>query len=431
MTAPANTPIPPVVSVLADDLTGATDTVVQFREAGWPAYLLLSGGAPTPEGEDPTGVALARSLDTRPLSDSDAAAVTERAVAEQVAAGSEQLYLKVDSTLRGSVNGQIAGALSGWRQGLPEAVAVVCPAYPRMGRTVVEGRVLVHGVPLDQSEAGFDPVTPVRTAELAALIGGGVAVGTADSAAELADRIKVAAATGATRVIVDAADDADLERLTEAVALVGAAAVSVGSAGWARHLAAAWLTGAAQPTLTPSAAGPGPLVVCVTSLNEVALDQADHLATALAERVVRHQVLPAEVAGAQGAGDRVARVVGGREPDVVLLQPSLERIIGADQAAVAREIAQSLAATVAGFVDADRTAGLVLVGGDGAEATLASIGAEALQIDRQVSEGVPLGRVVGGRAAGLPVATKAGGFGGPTTLIDVVTAMLTTKETES
>jgi uncharacterized protein YgbK (DUF1537 family) len=71
---------------------------------------------------------------------------------------------------------------------------------------------------------------------------------------------------------------------------------------------------------------------------------------------------------------------------------------------------------------------LVLVGGDGAEATLRLLGAQALEMRSQPSEGVPLTRVVGGSADGLAVVTKAGGFGTTSTITDVVSAMLGHKE---
>ncbi len=49
-----------------------------------------------------------------------------------------------------------------------------------------------------------------------------------------------------------------------------------------------------------------------------------------------------------------------------------------------------------------------------------ALGAEALSIQHEVQPGVPGGQLVGGRAAGLPVVTKAGGFGDPRALLDAL-----------
>ena len=110
------------VLVLADDLTGASDTVVQFARAGWPSLLSLSGGW----REEPTEDAVALTLDTR--RDPHAERLTARAAAD-LATGA--LYLKIDSTVRGRVAEQVRGALAGVRRRRPASYAVVCPPIPR------------------------------------------------------------------------------------------------------------------------------------------------------------------------------------------------------------------------------------------------------------------------------------------------------------
>ncbi len=100
---------------------------------------------------------------------------------------------------------------------------------------------------------------------------------------------------------------------------------------------------------------------------------------------------------------------------------------------LASPLAKALAARAVALLDAG-TAGfdaLVLIGGDGAEAVLDALGAHSLRIHGRLLEGVPLGQVVGGAADGIPVVTKAGGFGDDTTLIDLLTALHTTTGTET
>ena len=83
------------------------------------------------------------------------------AVRGLVAQGCDRLYVKIDSTMRGSVAGQLRGALDAWGASCPGAVVVLCPAFPDEGRTVVGGAVLVDGIPVDRSPAAVDPITPV------------------------------------------------------------------------------------------------------------------------------------------------------------------------------------------------------------------------------------------------------------------------------
>jgi uncharacterized protein YgbK (DUF1537 family) len=61
-----------------------------------------------------------------------------------------------------------------------------------------------------------------------------------------------------------------------------------------------------------------------------------------------------------------------------------------------------------------------LVGGDGARAALTRLDASAIRIFDSLLEGIPLGVVVGGAADGVPVFTKAGGFGDEDALVRIV-----------
>jgi uncharacterized protein YgbK (DUF1537 family) len=285
----------------------------------------------------------------------------------------------------------LRGALTGYRRHHPEAYAVVCPAYPAMGRTVEGGVVLVGGRPDHEGPAGRDPVTPVTESDLTAVLPGSLQVAAEeDLAAALRD-----AGAGHDVVVVDARDEADIERLAAAIAAVGPDAMPVGSAGLAGALSRAWrdtderqgsAEGVDSSRLTPS----DRTLVVVSSLHDVARAQAAAL------------VAPGEREG---------------PPVDVLLTPA-ERVDGA-----ADQRARDIAAEAAAILDRGEHGFLVLVGGDGAAATLNALGATGIRVVDAPVEGVPLGTVVGGAHDGLAVATKAGGFGDTTTLIHLLSAV--------
>ena len=365
------------VGLVADDLTGAADAVAPFARAGWLVELRLA--APTVvAAEAPTIVAV--TSDARAASHREAADRTRAAVTAFRDAGVDHLYVKIDSTMRGSVAGQIEGALDAWR---PDSFAVICPAYPEHDRTVVDGAVLVEGAPLASSAASQDPVTPVAASALADLVPGAVRVAVAGDASTLAADL---VAAGSRIVTVDAATRADLDLLAEAIALVGARAVSVGSAGLASALQRAWAPlSATSPAPEPHAGEGSPLVI-VSSLHEVARRQLDAL----------------ERSGV---------------PAMIVTTPPL---LGAP---TPEDIAARLAAVVADHLAAHDISALVLVGGDGALATLRRLGATAIRVLGEVSHGVPHGLLVGGTADGLAVVTKSGGFGASSALVDIVRAL--------
>jgi hypothetical protein len=160
-----------MVGIVADDLTGANDASVHFAGAGWQVRIAL--GAPPDETSEPSSAIVVVS-DARALDGPAARASTARAVRDVARSGAERLFLKIDSTMRGSVPDQVIGALEGWAPGHPGSFALVCPAYPSMGRTLSGGRVLVDGAEVDTTEAGRDPVTPVASSSMGELIPGSV-----------------------------------------------------------------------------------------------------------------------------------------------------------------------------------------------------------------------------------------------------------------
>lgn len=451
------------LGIVADDLTGASDSAVQFAGAGWPVSLLLQRPEPGVDlfGGAGSGV-VALTSDARALRPDAAVAASSSTVERAIAAGARHLFIKIDSTMRGSVSAQIEGAMSVWRSRHPRAFAVVCPAYPRMARTVENAMVRVNGQLLQDSAAGCDPVTPLTTSALAELLPGAVRVETpwgatadgsrhdtsdADDAAHsddaaLAARFAAALAAAADAaesggrlpvLTVDASTDEHLARIAGAIAALDGRAVPVGSAGLALAMTEAWSAGttpsaAPAATLATASGTPGQrgadrrIAVVVSSLHEVARMQVGNLAGSLGAAVTRWSPPLTAVLSAEAAECWADREIAGAAvaPDIALLvSPASE----SPQQGSAAVVAKSLAAIACQLIEHHKPSALILVGGDGARAVLESTGATALRIVDHVAEGVARGLVVGGRLDGLEVVTKAGGFGAPDTLTDVVQRM--------
>lgn len=330
------------------------------------------------------------------------------------AVGAERLYLKLDSTMRGSVAAQISGAVEAWSEQHPGAFVVLCPAYPAMGRTVVAGAARVNGKPLEAGAAGQDPVTPVSTSVLNELVPGAVHVDSAGlTADELAREIR-GAAKDASVVTVDAVYDDDLDRLAEAVTMLGAAAVPAGSAGLASTLALRWRD---DETLPHATAEPGAYerqsltLMLVTSLNETARTQQQRLTQEFQGRI---EVIKPELEDlldderyAGWRDDQSQRPLAGR--DVVLVSAPSEKSGSAP--GVADLVAQRLADLVADLHARHDFSAVVVTGGDGARALVNRWGCTGIAMHSALSEGMPQGALVGGEVDGLPIVTKAGGFG--------------------
>ena len=436
--APARVPVGSVVLV-ADDLTGGADSAVQFARAGWAARLAL-GATVARHGDDGSVVAIV--TDARAATPDEARASSRAAVARAVADGDDRLFLKIDSTMRGTVHEQVEGALAAWSSRESDAVAVVCPAYPAMGRTVEGGLLLVDGVGVETTPVGRDPVTPVTTGALSDLLPGSAHVDAAADSADLALRIAAAAAGGARVVTVDAVTTADLRFVAEALALLGPRAVPVGSAGLAAEMARVW-----GPGLVPAAAPadvrrgraaeeshqPRHVVVVVSSLHDVSRAQHADLVRAadagsLGEDV--RTIAPSLDDLAHRVADEIladAQVDGPAPAVTVVLAPERAAVSGRDapgSPTTAERVATGLALLAEGVIARHPASALVLMGGEGARAVLSRQGADAILVRDAIREGIPVGVIEGGRLHGLPVVTKAGGFGSPSALTDIVPELL-------
>ncbi|SOE46016.1 Domain of unknown function DUF1537 [plant metagenome] len=394
-----------VIAIVADDLTGAGDTAVQFVRAGWSTRLSVEGAEEALAAGAPDAEVLAVTTQSRAMSDAQAARVVQDNVARLRAAGAQRLYKKVDSTLRGAFRAEIEAARVAWRE---DAIAVICPAFPATGRTVEAGVLTVNGKPVTETSAATDPVTPVTESHIPTLLGcGHVAAEPGESAQSLAARI----AKAGDVVVVDARNDEDLELLARAIAELGERVMPVGAGGLAVPLARVW-AGADQRS---------PVIVVVTSQHSAARAQAEALRADGATVWLPTLAQLADAAQWEAWAAPLVEGLAKSDSDaqtLLLLAPEGRRDdLDSDT------VAERLGALAARLVTETGAAGVVATGGDGARQTLMALAANGIALVDEVMGGVPLGTMTGGPAAGLPVVTKAGGFGTEDVLVRAVRAI--------
>jgi uncharacterized protein YgbK (DUF1537 family) len=87
-------------------------------------------------------------------------------------------------------------------------------------------------------------------------------------------------------------------------------------------------------------------------------------------------------------------------------------------------VAETLAAEFSTLAAREKWDLVGLIGGDGARAALNRLGASGIRIVGSAIEGIPIGVIIGGRADGMPVLTKAGGFGADDALVKAIERVL-------
>lgn len=393
------------VLILADDLAGAADGAVAFGTLD--AVVLLGEGAAT----DAAVVAI--DANTRCL-EAQEASIEMRRLVQRYAGEGRALFKKVDSTLRGHVAAELVAVLQARSEMLRDRpVAVFAAALPAQGRTVRDGKLRVQGVPLEQTDAWKRELRAARSDVMEVLAGlglrtAGLSLAMVRSGSAAARKAMASAAQYAEVVICDAETEADLAAIASASRVLGRSAVWVGSAGLARHLPAAlgWSTGGAGEV--PEFAA-GPTLYMVGSMTEIARAQAARLSAVDDVETLRVQaanlLAGVEVEGAHGL-ERAIEL--GRD---VLVLPECDAPLTYEEGA---RLAQAMGLFVAGI--ADHVGGLVATGGETARAVLDAWGVTRLRVRGEVEAGVAFSTTEDWRR-GLPVVTKAGGFGDAETLV--------------
>jgi uncharacterized protein YgbK (DUF1537 family) len=267
------------VAIIADDFTGASDTGVHFARGGVRTAFIFDKRAIRQAFDSCNALAL--STETRHLSPRDAAEAVYEATSLCQRAGGSFFFKKVDSALRGNPGSETEAVL----QRLELSAALVCPALPASGRSVVDGRLLVNGTLLHETALGHDVFTPVDTSSVAerftrqsGLRAGHVALGDVERGAQhLARKVEGLLDAGCTAIVADAVSDKHLISLADLVLSAHepksdlAHLLPVGSAGLGKALAKAF----AAPVIREAIKPHGRLLAVIGSLNGAALEQMD------------------------------------------------------------------------------------------------------------------------------------------------------------
>jgi uncharacterized protein YgbK (DUF1537 family) len=421
--------------VIADDLTGASDAGLQFAKRGLRTTVWLDR-QPTLRAIDADVVVV--DTDARAATAEDAFWRLKTLLGRVRPLTPNRVFKKIDSTLRGHIGAEVRALFDA----LPDALAIVCPALPKQGRTCRDGTLFVHGVRVDETSVARDPLSPVSDARVAAHLDAPAASLTLaqlrSGAESLYDTVEYVRAHGIRIIVADAETDDDLRALA---ALQRDDVLWVGSSGLMEYIADHAASGhpelaSRHPELgegcaatVPSATGP--VVFIVGSPGEVTQRQIEVFAaqpgldTQLVDAV---ELVEGSSEVARKAASAAAAVIGGFDTMIAIDREGdgMARALTAGQGRdwdarrTTRCISDNLVAMADAAVNSDGGGTVVLSGGDVARAFCERRGIQGLELIAEVAPGIPISRAIG---ANLYVVTKAGGFGHPNTYVDIATAL--------
>ena len=297
-------------------------------------------------------------------------------------------------------------------------VAVMAPAFPSSGRTTVNGHQLIHGKPLEATDAWQRETTlaqsnipaVLREANLQSIL---IDFDLIRSGAQALQHAMARLSEKTDVLICDAETDQDLSTIAEASINLGRSTVWAGSAGLAYHLpqVAGFVRAAVTIPQLPLASGP--TLFAIGSLSGVSRRQFELLASS--SNVIAISIPPNILLSGAHSREYSEHALALKNAmnagiDTVVLPASEPRLQSTH--------GQPLSAALAQFVApcADRIGALVATGGETARSVLQTWGVSRLRLLGELEPGLPLS-VTEGWPRQLPILTKAGGFGVPRTLL--------------
>ena len=409
--------------VIADDFTGANDTGVQLAKKGARTEVMLNEQL-SPRRTD----VLVINTESRALTPEQAGEKVKEAAAPWFDGQQDTpvIYKKIDSTFRGNVGAEVAAAMAASGAQL----AIVAAAIPAAGRITVDGQCLVHGVPLVETEFATDPKTPIVSSHIKTLIGLQTTLPVSElglaqvRGGALLTELQRLCESERGIVVVDAENDGDLAQLAQAISALTCRYVLVGAAGLANALPASSYLAPEQKL---------PVLVVAGSMSEATRQQIVFAAGEKSLGIVDIDVAALLQAGSETAMAEIARqataVLNDRQHCVLRTcrDADARNMIDAlcEQHQLTRQqlgerISATLGEITLTIINQSQIGGLFLTGGDIAIAVARALKAEGYRINSEVVPCVPCGTFVNSEIDDLPVITKAGGFGGETTLRDAL-----------
>jgi len=385
--------------VIADDLTGASETGAQFAGAGLPTVVSID-----PEPTDDAARVRVVDTESRHVSPEEAARRVEYACRRARQAGVQRFYKKADSTLRGNVGAELAAMM----RATGARVLPFIPAYPAAGRTTRGGCQFVHGEPLERTSLAHDPLSPIDSGSIAEIVARQSAVETVVVAP---GRMPEAGGEDLRIWAFDAESEDDLDRIAAGLQERGLLSCCAGAAGFAECVARR-LGGGREPA--PTAGLRGPLLFVNGSLHETALEQVRR---GIESDVEAFRLEPEAVSAGAGPGAPAPGVV---EEAAEALRAGRDVLLctvtgpGEDERYVdgpPRAVAAALGALAAGVVRRSGALGaLAVFGGETAISVLRALGRTSFRPRRRLWPGViECSLSLDGREVGF--ITKCGGFG--------------------
>ncbi|MEI8388308.1 MAG: four-carbon acid sugar kinase family protein [bacterium] len=415
------------IGIIADDLTGANDTALQFHLKGCNIQILLDYTI-EPSGKSNTQ-AWSISTETRNKPAKEACEVVTDATQKLINNfNAEYIYKKIDSTLRGNVAKETLAVLNTMKGD----AAVIVPAFPAEGRTTVGGYHLLKGVPLERTEVARDPHSPIFQSHIPTLlkqqadndeiIGHIQLITVMKGAGPVLLELNRLVKEGKKLIVVDAVSTTDMEQIALAIEKSNYNLLPCGSAGLAQVLTKSWLPDTKYQHI-PKVIPKLPVLIVSGSMASLSktqikkLAESDEFDSYVLELSLEDVLLePSE--------ELVKRILEHLETEKIVAvhinvsdEDEEEKLkeLGMEKEKISRIITDYLA-NLSNKVIKKQNLIFLTIGGETSYKCCNAIGSKQLQLIDEVEPAIPLCLDLDAQW----IVTKSGNFGMPNTLVSIL-----------
>ena len=411
------------LAIIADDFTGSNDTGGQFAKKG--LHTVVTTVIDKLQPDLMSAEVLVCDTESR-FDLAETAYEKNHNIARQLRdAGTALLYKKIDSTFRGNIGAELAGAMDGF--GIN--VMFLIPALPSNGRITRDGNVIVNGTYLHETEVAKDPRTPVTKSYIPDIIKEQsnkkvLALTEKDIPADSGEFhrfIRAKRAEGTEIFVFDATDNEQLKNLSNLVSSYPEECILAGTAGLAEFVPDSFNLRTELPVLA-----------IVGSVSEVSRGQIDF---ALNQGSI--EIVPFNKEGISdpsilketadlvckklSEGINVALCTAYDSWDIAREKKIAEQMnITLEE--LSDRIARALGTCTAAVLDKSGRdiSGLFITGGDTLIKVADYLGALGMTISEEVLPAIPSGYLIHEKYNRIKVVTKAGSFGSEDALQKII-----------
>lgn len=424
------------VGIIADDLTGANDTALQFELNGADTNILLNNEIQKTQTNPSQAWAI--STESRNVSPQEAFEKVKNAAQLFVnEINPDFFYKKIDSTVRGNIAVEVLSLLQvlGWD------AAIVMPAFPQEGRITVGGYHLLKGVPIERTEMARDPHSPITESHLPTMLKaqlgenlvdlvGEIGLKTIlDGAGPILMKLNDLISKGKKIIIADSTSTTDLEQIVLAMQKSNYKILPVGTAAAAKVLSNEWFPQDEEEEVLPVKLPTLPKFIVSGSATHITANQIEKLEqnenyeeNCLIIELSMNTIL----SGVEDSlVDRIVSNLG--NDNIVLVHTSklLKNFDGFSEDTIKADLTKSgLANVITDFLSElakrvleKKKAILITLGGETSYKCCNAIGANQLKLVDEVLPAIALGRSVN---SDQWIVTKSGNLGGVNTLIEIL-----------